>query len=300
MPASRSCTPSSTSATPSHVGAGLERGPGDRHRAVAVRVGLHDREQLRRARRRATTRRRWRGSRRDRPRSRPVGMPGFRSFTLTTDSKACSVGADRRRDRRRRGRARARATRSSAVCPCTHAPAAAASNGVHPPGEEPGDDPGEHVAAAGGGQPRRRRSGSTATRPSGAGDHGAGTLQQHDRAGAIRERAGGGEPVVADRPRPGAAAYSPAWGVSTAGAPSVRRASSAAKSPASALRPSASSTSGDRASATSVRTTYRGRRRRRRRGRGRRRGRRTGRGGEHASPPRRVRARRAASREAPR
>ena len=47
IPASRSRSPSSTSATPIHDGAGLERGARDRDVAVPVRVGLHHRHELR-------------------------------------------------------------------------------------------------------------------------------------------------------------------------------------------------------------------------------------------------------------
>ena len=50
-PASRSSTPSSTRATPERRDARGQRGPTHRDRAVAVRVGLHDREQRRPVRR---------------------------------------------------------------------------------------------------------------------------------------------------------------------------------------------------------------------------------------------------------
>ena len=117
-----------------------------------------------------------------------------------------------------------RSTRPSAVRPCTHAPAAAARERVEAPGEEPGDDAGEHVAAAGGGQlgaagrvQRDRPSGAATTVP---GPFSSTTAPERVGQGARGRRAG--------RRRPGAPmrrSYSPAWGVRTAGAPSVRRAS---------------------------------------------------------------------------
>ena len=123
-------TPSSTSATPSHVGAGLERGPRRPDRAVAVAVGLDDRAEPRRATRcvaasvDVVAR-----ARRDRPRPM-VGRTDPRRLELSpsplTMERRMSPGRSmptscRRRRRpaaaRRRGRASAwRRPRASSSC----------------------------------------------------------------------------------------------------------------------------------------------------------------------------------------
>ena len=74
--------------------------------------------------------------------------------------------------------------------------------GGHAPGEERGDDPGEHVAGAGGGEQRRRRSGSARSGP--AADAGSaitvpGPFSSTTAPRAVGQAAGRGDPVVADR-----------------------------------------------------------------------------------------------------
>ena len=243
MPASRSCTPSSTRATPSQVAPALERGPCHRHRAVAVPVGLHDREQLGGRRQIAQGARRWRGSRRGRPRSTPRAPrrrtprsclpahacplssharrlapcgPGYpvhgrslacsgalgprsvaRRDTRLADTplmrplpRPAAYAAGPGRGRRRRGRGRRSPPTDRRWPRAPTPPPPPPRRAPIAPGQEPGDDAGEHVAAARGGE--RGAAGRVERhRAAGRGDDGAGALQQHDGTRPLGERARG-------------------------------------------------------------------------------------------------------------
>ena len=73
-------------------------------------------------------------------------------------------------------------------------PAAAASNGVHPLGQQGPDDAREHVPGAGGRQPGIA-GGVQPHPPVGVGHGGGRALEQHDRPDGLGEAAGGGDAV---------------------------------------------------------------------------------------------------------
>ena len=219
MPASRSSTPSSTSATASQVGPALEGGPGHGHRAVAVGVGLHHGAQ--------------RGRGGHAAQQRGVVADGAPGRSRPTPGATRAVGArrparrpgsptaDRRQPRPSRS-ARSPATRPSggpraAARPWTWAASAAASRRVEPAGHEGADDAGQHVAGAGRGQAGRARRGQQ-HRAAGVGHHGGRPLKQHHGPAARAP----GPAAAAMRSAPGGPparrANSPSWGVSTTGA----------------------------------------------------------------------------------
>ena len=204
MPASRSCTPSSTRATPSQVAPALERGPRDRHRAVAVPVGLDHREQLGGRRQIAQRARRWRGSRRGRPRSTPHVSLGVSPVTRLADAHAescatpAAYAAGRGRDRRRRGRGRRSPPSRRRSAPCTHAAAAAAAKGAIPRARNPATMPvstSPLPAVASSAPPV----GFSATRPPGAATTVPGPFSSTTAPDALGQRARGLDAVVAHR-----------------------------------------------------------------------------------------------------
>ena len=196
MPASRSATPSSTRATASQLGPALEGGPGHRHRAVAVAVGLDHRAQgagcdsaarsdgvvahgvevdVGPGRPPAVSHRR--------PVAGPCPQP-------PTSSRRPPGRAGRRpSDPRARPRAPAR--------PCTWAASAAASSGSNATGEHGPDHSRQDVAGAGGGQGRGAGHARAAPGRSGSATAVVGPLTRATAPDDRGQPAGGGDAVRA-------------------------------------------------------------------------------------------------------
>ena len=212
MPASRSSTPSWTSAThsPSAPRASAARAHGDR--TVAVAVGLDDGPHRggRDALRACTPTLCAMASRSTSAHAQRLTEP----TSITSSASAASTSGRRRAGRRRRGRRRGPSARRPR--PWIHAAGRCRVEGGMPLRQQRADDAGEHVAGARGGEPLVTGV-TTRTSPAGSATTVAGPFssttprcRRPDRGPRRCDRAGGRCPV--------SSAYSPSWGVSTVGA----------------------------------------------------------------------------------
>ena len=235
MPASRSSIAFFDQRDAEPARAGFERGAGDRHRAVAVAVGLHDREQRGRARRARAARARWRAPPRGRSRPRPVGRP--RSRRLFRDGVGCATPAayEVARRRGRTPRARARRARARPLARARTRRSTRPWNGPTPCASSPAITPvstSPVPAVASAGPPV----GLITAAPHGVAITVPGSLEQHDRL-EVAARASRAAPTrSAPTGWPASRSYSPACGVSTAiGSPASCRARSIDGSTATAF-----------------------------------------------------------------
>ena len=163
----------------------LAGGPGDLDHAVAVGVGLDDRHR----RRRRCSSRSARTLCRIAPRSTTISRarPGVMAADSPITGPAgprTAAGMDCATWPATIGPPREARV---AAAPCSHEPTDAASYGVEAGGEQRTDQPAEHVAGAGGGQPGGA-GGGRADPAVGAGDERVPALEQHHAAVASRPR----------------------------------------------------------------------------------------------------------------